>query len=134
MRNINSTVGRINMTEETEIQMKAWNSTTSTSELTGESISIYSIARSMTLINFTKLLDEFLNLSGKGFPEGKKVGLDLRFTHRTMQRLVICFSFGIIVGLAEQEFTDPRNEIAIQTAKKVAEMIKNNELSFGFFI
>ncbi len=118
------------MTSDTEIQLKQLNSTSSTNE----SISTYTIAMSMSLINFTKLLDEFLNLGGKGFPEGKKVGLDLRFTHRTMQRLVICFAFGIICGLAEQEHTDPRNEIAIQTAKKVADMIKDGELPFGMYI
>lgn len=122
------------MSKETEVQLIKWNSTTGKSELSDESISTFTIARSMTLINFTKLLDEFLNLGGKGFPEGKKVGLDLRFTHRTMQRLVICFAFGIISGLAEQEHTDPRNETAIQTAKKVAGMIKDNELPFGMYI
>lgn len=118
------------MNTDTEIQLKAWNSTTSN----GESISTFTIARSMTLINFTKLLDEFLNLGGKGFPEGKKVGLDLRFTHRTLQRLVVCFALGIISGLAEQEHTDPRNETAINSAKKVADLIKDGELPFGLYI
>ena len=122
------------MRKETEIQLIKWNSTTGKSELSDESISTHSIARSMTLINFTKLLDEFLNLGGKGFSEGKTVGLELRFTHRTMQRLVICFAFGIIVGLSEQEHTDPRNDTGIQTARKIAEMIKNNELPFGLYI
>lgn len=118
------------MNIDTEIQLKQCNSTTSTSE----SISIFAIARSMTLINFAKLLDAFLNLGGKGFSEGKKVGLDLRFTHRTLQRLAICFALGIIAGLSEQTYSDPRNEVAIHSAKKVAQMVKDNELPVGLYI
>ena len=78
--------------------------------------------------NFTALFDDFLNLGGKDFREGKEVGLQLRFTHRTLQRLAICFAFGIIVGLSEQEHTDARNETAIQTAQKVANMLEAGEL------
>jgi hypothetical protein len=58
----------------------------------------------------------------------------LRFTHRTLQRLAICFAFGIIAGLSEQEHTDPRNETAIQTAKKIKAMIDKGELLFGLYI
>lgn len=121
-------------TEDTSIQLKAWNSTTSMTETTGESISVYTIARSMTLHNFTKLFDEFLNLGGKQFREGCLVGQQLRYTHRSLQRLAICFSFGIIAGLSEQEFTDPRNETAVETAKKVKQLIDQGELPFGLYI
>jgi hypothetical protein len=122
------------MTAETEIQLKDWNSTTSSVELTGESISIYTISKSMTLDNFTKLFDEYLNLGGKGYREGQLVGQKLRFTHRSLQRLAICFAFGIIAGLSEQEHTDPRNETAVETARKVKELIDNGELPFGLYI
>ena len=40
----------------------------------------------------------------------------------------------MIVGLSEQAYTDPRNETAIQTAKKVAQMLEGGELPFGFYI
>jgi hypothetical protein len=73
-------------------------------------------------------LDEFLNLGGKDFREGKEIGLQLRFTHRTLQRLVICFAFGLIAGLSEQEYTDPRKETAIQTAKKISKLLEDGEL------
>ena len=73
-------------------------------------------------------------MGGKDFREGKQVGLQLRFTHRTLQRLAICFAFGVIVGLSEQEHTDPRNETAIQTAKKVAQMLAEGEFPFGLYI
>jgi len=120
--------------EDTVIQLKAWNSTTSMTETTGESISIYSIARSMTLDNFIKLFDEFLNLGGKQYAEGKIIGMKLRFTHRSLQRLAICFAFGIIAGLSEQEYTDARNETAVATAKRVKQMIDQGELPFGLYI
>ena len=94
----------------------------------GEPISVYSLARSMTIDNFTCLIDEFLNLGGKGYREGKEVGLQLRLTHRTLQRLAICFTLGLIAGLSEQEYSDPRNETAIQTAKKVVQLVASGEL------
>lgn len=122
------------MFEETKIQLKDWNSTTHNVEPTGETISIYTISKSMTLDNFTRFFDEFLNLGAKDFQDGKQVGLKLRFTHRSLQRLAICFAFGIIVGLSQQEYTDPRNETAIQTARKVKEMIDQGELPFGLYI
>lgn len=122
------------MLEETKILLMEWNSSTKDIEPTGESISIYTISKSMTLDNFTKLFDEFLNIGAKDFQDGKQVGLKLRFTHRSLQRLAICFAFGIIAGLSQQEFTDPRNETAIQTAKKIKTMIDLGELPFGLYI
>lgn len=122
------------MFEETKILLKEWNSSTKDIEPTGESISIYTISKSMTLDNFSKFFDEFLNLGAKDFQDGKQVGLKLRFTHRSLQRLAICFAFGIIAGLSQQEFTDPRNETAIQTAKKIKTMIDLGELPFGLYI
>jgi hypothetical protein len=86
------------------------------------------------LEKFTALLDEFLNLGGKGFREGKLVGLQMRSTHRTLQRLVICFAFGLIDGLSEQEHSDPRNETAIETAQKITKMLEDGELPLGFYI
>jgi len=122
------------MSEDTTILLKEWSSESSTTVLTGETISVYTVARSMTLDNFTKLLDEYLNLGAKDFRSGKEIGLKLRTTHRSLQRLAVCFAFGIIAGLSEQQFTDPRNEEAIKTAKKVAAMIEKGELPFGFHI
>ena len=92
------------------------------------------LARSMSTEQFTKLFDDFLNLGGKDFINGKAVGEQLRFTHRTLQRLAISFALGIIVGISDQERTDPRNEQAILTAKKIAEMVENNELLLGMYI
>lgn len=122
------------MDDKNTITIKAYNSETSNNEETGETISVYTLAKSLTLENFAVMLDDFLNLGGKGFREGKEVGLQLRFTHRTLQRLIICFAFGMISGLSEQEYTDPRNEVAIQTAKKIVQLMESGELPVGQYI
>lgn len=122
------------MNESKTIILKAWNADTNRIEETGETLSTYTIAKSLTLENFTALFDEFLNLGGKGFREGQLVGQQLRTTHRTLQRLAVCFALGITAGLSEQEHTDPRNETAIQTAKNVAQMVDAGELPFGPYL
>ncbi|OGO14593.1 MAG: hypothetical protein A2030_08440 [Chloroflexi bacterium RBG_19FT_COMBO_50_10] len=122
------------MDDNNTIKVKAYNSETSHNEETGQTISVYTLAKSLTLDNFASMLDDFLNLGGKGFREGKEVGLQLRFTHRTLQRLAVCFAFGLIAGLSEQEYTDPRNETAIQTAKKVVQLMETGELPVGLYI
>jgi len=122
------------MNENNTIKIREYNPETSRNEETRETISVYTLAKSLTPETFASLLDDFLNLGGKGYREGKEIGLQLRFTHRTLQRLVICFAFGLIAGLSEQEYTDPRNETAIQTAKKVVQMMEAGELPFGCYI
>lgn len=122
------------MNDSNAIKIRAYNSETSRTEETGETIDVYTLAKSLSLENFASMLDDFLNLGGKGYREGKEVGLQLRFTHRTLQRLVICFAFGMIAGLSEQEYTDPRNETAIQTAKKVVQLMDAGELPVGLYI
>lgn len=116
------------------IRIKEYNSESGRYDDTGETLSTHTLARSMTAENFTAMFDDFLNLGGKDFREGKQIGSQLQFTHRTLQRLAICFAFGIIVGLSEQEHTDPRNEIAIQTAQKVAQMLEAGEFPLGLYI
>jgi hypothetical protein len=122
------------MDDKDTIKIRAYNSETSRTEETGDTISVYTLAKSLTLENFASMLDDFLNLGGKGYREGKEIGLQLRFTHRTLQRLVICFAFGMVAGLSEQEYTDPRNETAIQTAKKVLQLMESGELPVGLYI
>ena len=116
------------------IRLRTYNSDTGRYETNGDELNAYILARSLSPENFATLIEDYLNLGGKGFREGKQVGLQLRFTHRTLQRLVICFAFGLIAGLSEQEFTDPRNEQAIQTAKKIAQMLEAGELPVGSYI
>ena len=99
-----------------------------------ETISVYQLARAMTPGNFVRLLEDYLNRGGKGFQEGKEIGSQLRFIHRTLQRLAICFALGLICGLAEQEYTDPRNETAIQTAQKISSLLAQGDLPLGPYL
>lgn len=122
------------MLEHQTIQIKRWDSNTNQFVEEGEPVNAYSLARSMSIDNFTCLIDDFLNLGGKGYHEGKEIGLQLRHTHRTLQRLAICFSLGLIAGLSEQQYTDPRNETAIETAKKIVQMMAQGELPLGLLI
>lgn len=122
------------MSDSTDIQLYGWNSESEKYELTEQRVSIYSIAKSMTFENFCRLFDDYLNLGAKGFPEGKRVGLQMRMTHRSLQRLVVCFTLGIIIGISDQKFSDERNETAIQTAKKIAEMLEKGDLPLGLYL
>ena len=122
------------MDKATNIQLLQRNPETGREELGGETINIYALARSMTPENFTKLFDQYLNLGSKSFSEGKQIGLNLRTTHRTLQRLAICFALGLVIGLSEQQYSDARNETAIETAKKLARMVENDELPLGSYV
>ena len=122
------------MNNSTIIVLKDWNSKTYHYEPIGQTISTTQIARSMTPENFTRFFDTYINCGAKGLAEGKEIGYQLRFTHRTLQRLALCFALGVIVGLSEQEHTDARNDTAIQTGKKLAQMVEDGELPMGFYI
>lgn len=97
-------------------------------------VNIWHIARSLNAEQFRELLDDFLNSGGKDFPTGLEVGRQMRFTHRTLQRLVVAFSLGVLCGISEQEHTDARNETAIKTAKKIKQMMNDGELPLGMYI
>ena len=122
------------MDKTTTIQLMQRNPETCLDEPGAETISTYALVRSMTPENFTALVDQYLNLGAKGFREGQQIGLNLRCTHRTLQRLAICFALGLITGLSEQERTDARNETAIETAKKLAQMVEEGDLPLGLYI
>ena len=122
------------MNGESIIQIKDWNSAIGTVTFTGDILSSFTIARSLTPENFARLFEDYLNLGSKGFREGQQIGEKLCKSHRTLQRLAICFALGLIVGLSEQDRTDIRNGPAIQTAKKLAVMVEQDELPLGMYI
>ena len=121
------------MNRDSIVQIKDWNSNIGTVTLTGEILSSFTIARSLTPENFARLFEDYLNLGAKGFQEGKQTGKKLCKSHRTLQRLAICFALGLIAGLSEQEQTDVRNGPAIQTAKRLAAMVEQDELPLGMY-
>ena len=122
------------MDKTTTIQLMQRNSETGRDEPSAETISTYALARAITPANFTELFDQYLNLGAKGFREGQQIGLNLRYTHRTLQRLAICFAIGLVIGLSEQQYTDARNETAIETAKKLAQMVEEGALPLGSYV
>jgi len=122
------------MDKTTTIQLMQRNSETGRDEPSAETISTYALARAITPANFTELFDQYLNLGAKGFREGQQIGLNLRYTHRTLQRLAICFAIGLVIGLSEQQYTDARNETAIETAKKMAQMVEEGDLPLGSYV
>jgi len=122
------------MNDHQGIQLLKYDLNSGRYEPSGAVVDCYTLARSLSLAQFAVLLDQFLNLGGKGFREGEQCGLQLRTTHRTLQRLVVCFALGVIAGIAQQEHTDARNATAIQTAKKLTEMVKADQLPLGPYL
>ena len=92
------------------------------------------IARSLDTETMAELLSDYANSGAKGMLEGERVGDALTHTHRTLQRLVVCWIIGILRELGEQEYTDARNETAIETARKIGEMYDDGMLPLGRFI
>lgn len=92
------------------------------------------VAKAMELEDFAEVLQEFLNYGFKEYADGYAVGHRCRRAHRTIQRSIIAFALGIIAGISEQEYTDARNETAIETAKKLHDMVANGDLPVGMLI
>jgi hypothetical protein len=103
---------------------------------TAENVQIdtYSLARSLPTDFLAALLSDYCNVGGKGYREGLQVGRDLRCEHRTLQRLVITFAFGLLCGIAEQTHSDPRNAEALQSAQAVKELLESGQLPFGLYL
>ena len=97
-------------------------------------VSADAIGRAATPENLAIILETQVNVMGRGFDRGKAVGERLTHSHRTLQRSAVLFMLGVIVGLSEQEHTDARNATAIESAKKIATMVENEELPFGGFV
>jgi hypothetical protein len=97
-------------------------------------VSTYQIAKCIKPEQMAELLDDLLNVGGRGYIEGLQVGKDLRTTHRTLQRSAIGFALGIILGISDQEHSDARNATALETAKKIADLAEKGELPLGLYI
>lgn len=79
------------------------------------------VARYMNAVQFSNLLDNFLNVGGKREQDGFIVGLMARRMHRTLQGNLMEFLLGVIRGLSYQEHSDARNESALRTAKQITQ-------------
>lgn len=92
------------------------------------------IAKSLDHETMAELLSDYLNGGGKGTKDGERVGEALTHTHRTLQRLLVCWTLGILKSLGKQVYTDARSETAIATARKIGEMCDDGTLSLGRFL
>jgi len=103
-------------------------------EPTGETISGYTIAHSITTGQLAKLLDDFLNLGGKGYREGLELGRYFQSTHRTLQQCFVGYLMGALMGLAEMDakFTDARNKDSITMLQKLKKLVEDGEIAASF--
>ena len=97
-------------------------------------VSARDLASSMTDENLAQFLNSYVNNYSKGFEHGKEIGVLAQKFHRTLQRTLIYEILGILVGLSEQQYTDPRNHAAIASAKTIANMLKKGDLALGGII
>lgn len=100
----------------------------------GEEVSPSDVARGMTAQNFTDVIGEFVNIGMKDFRQGVEIGHLLHWQHRTLQASVFRLMLGIMKGLSEQEYTDPRNEQAVKCAKQITDMLEDGTLNMGYLI
>src|SRR3990170_3860127 len=57
----------LEMIEHKTIHLKTWNNETSRNEDTVEALNVYNLAKSLSPDNFAALIDDYLNLGGKGY-------------------------------------------------------------------
>jgi len=103
-------------------------------EPTGETISNRVLANSITTGQLAYLLNNFLNLGGKGFREGLEFGRYFQSTHRTLQQCFVGYLMGALMGLAEMDskWTDARNEDSNAMLQKLKKLINDGELAGQF--
>jgi hypothetical protein len=97
-------------------------------------VSTHQIAKCIDPETLVELLDDFLNYAGRGYGTGITVGKGLRTHHRTLQRSAVAFALGLIVGISDQKFTDPRNAQAIETAKYIGKLVGEGKLPLGPYL
>jgi len=128
------------------VQIKKWLSAKERSEFlgedrsyggfepTGESVSTHILANSITTGQFADLLNDFLNLGGKGYREGLELGRYFQSTHRTLQQCFVGYLMGALMGLAEMDskWTDARNEDSHAMLQKLKKLVDDGELA-GLF-
>jgi hypothetical protein len=95
-------------------------------------VSLYLVAKNLDAEQLAKLLDDYCNNMRSGYKRGVETGHELRRHHRTLQRSIIVELVGIIAGLSEQDYTDARNEQAVELAKKIKALYE--EHGVGRFI
>lgn len=116
-----------------DIEVKRYNYKTNMTEDVC-TVGVNELASSMDPTDFRNLLSDYMNMGGKQYREGLEIGELLRTDHRTLQRGVIAFALGLIIGLSHQEHWDDRNATAIATAKKLEQMARDGQLPLGPYL
>lgn len=98
-------------------------------------IDIYLPAKCATTGNVASFLETYMNIMSRDpYTTGHEVGLQFSRIHRTLQRSIVGFCIGILCAMGEQEYTDARNETAIQTCRTIKKMHDEDTLLIGQFI
>lgn len=91
--------------------------------------SISKIADAMTIEQFVYLFSEYLNRHWGDRRSGEQMGRAFHSEHRTIQGSAVEFCLGFLIGISDQQYTDPRNDVAIRNAKDIARMLEDGTLS-----
>lgn len=97
-------------------------------------ISTYDIAKCATPENIAEILTDWMNSFSRDYSTGVKIGKLLEGKHRTLQSSVGRMVLGILVGLGEQNYTDPRNEAIVALGKQLKEMLEDGTINMGYMI
>lgn len=97
-------------------------------------ISTYAVAKSATTENMAEILTDWMNSFSRDYRTGVEIGKLLSGKHRTLQSSVGRMVLGILVGLGEQEYTDPRNEAIVALGKQLKEMLDEGTINMGYMI
>lgn len=124
----------MSLQEFSTLQLRRYNYDKNEMETIGQA-ELYDISKSAEEGHVAYILEGFLNRSSKhSIRSGEEIGRILKIAHRTLQRKIVGFCLGVLHGIADQEYTDPRNADAINTAKKISKMMDNGDLPIGPYI
>ena len=117
-----------------KMTIKTYNYDTKTVEVKQEDVSVYEVAKNMTPAQFHYFVECYINSYSVDYNAGKELGEHFEGVHRTLQGTLYRFCMGILVGLSKQDYTDPRNEVAVKNCKKIAQMLEDGTLKMGYMI
>jgi len=99
-----------------------------------EELSVRDVAKALTNEQFAEMLGDYMNCFCNEYNKGQEIGQLLQRQHRTLQGSVCRLLLGMLVGIGDTEYSDPRNEKAVAVGKQLKAMIESNELNFGYMI
>jgi hypothetical protein len=108
-----------------EIKLREYSSKTHQFVETGEKVSTYTLAHSMTEEQLAELLADYANCNGFT-GTGAKVGRHLTTVHRHLQAVVVSTLIYILNELGKQTYFDARNEHAVETCKELSKWLEDN--------